>query len=186
MPDFVSGQSERGIGSGPHTGAGPRLHSNRAGCVCKSRHPATKVSQRGRNCSGHHKASLAVRLVFVIKPLWVVSDDQSRAGGPGEQSVQWLCVAYSIPGVFGGMRALSVTTVLGRGTGSWWAGMPRTLLCPMGLLWEEWLLHPTQIANIPPDIPVGEKSVQNDLGLELKSVLHINIQHFFFHNSNIH
>lgn len=37
---------------------------------------------------------------------------------------------------------------------------------------------PTQIANIPPDIPVGEKSAQNDRGPELKSVLHINIQHF--------
>lgn len=91
-----------------------------------------------------------------------------------------LCGLFHPWGVWTGMRALSVTTILGGGTGSWWAGMPRILLCPMGLLWEEWLLHPTQIANILPDIPVGEKSVQNDLGLELKSVLHINIQHFFF------
>lgn len=40
-------------------------------------------------------------------------------------------------GVWTRMKALSVTTILGGGAGSWWAGMPRTLPGPMGLLWEE-------------------------------------------------
>lgn len=59
----------------------------------------------------------------------------------------------------------SVVTVLAAGTATWWAGMPGPLMCR-----EERLLPPTQTANVPPDIPMVEKLVEDDLSLEPDSV----------------
>lgn len=48
----------------------------------------------------------------------------------------------------------------------------------MAPLREECSLHPTQIANVRPDVPMGEKPIENDLSRELNSVLHPNTQWF--------
>ena len=60
-------------------------------------------------------------------------------------------------------------------------------MCPTAPLREECLLHPTQIANVRPDIPMGEKPVENDLSQELThSGFFVCLFVCFLHSFNLH
>lgn len=53
---------------------------------------------------------------------------------------------------------------------------------PTAPLWKQWFSHPTHTPSVLPDVPVGEKRVQNGLSLELDYVLHIKTHFFFLHS----